>query len=121
MYELTNILQILTLFERALRRDFLSSNFSTTDELLGSSSMSEASTDPESVAVLPWVPLTTAALSLRLFEMDSSISYVKPERLEPSEEKEAREYIVSLNFSFLVYCFLALCDRIDVIMNVFYA
>ncbi|XP_047163549.1 homeobox-DDT domain protein RLT1 [Vigna umbellata] len=91
------LIQILTLFEKALRRDFLSSNFSTTDELLGSSSMLEcsgqASTDPESVPVLPWVPLTTAALSLRLFEIDSSISYVKPERLEPSEEKEAREYI----------------------------
>ncbi|KAL2588960.1 hypothetical protein AAZV13_13G202000 [Glycine max] len=94
---LEELLQILTLFERSLRRDFLSLNFSTTDELLGSSSMSErsvqASTDPESVAVLPWVPLTTAALSLRLFEIDSSISYVKLERLEPCEEKEAREYI----------------------------
>lgn len=107
--ELTYVLQILTLFEKALRRDFLSSNFSTTDELLGSSSIPECSgqpsTDPESVAVLPWVPLTTAALSLRLFEIDSSISYVKPERLEPSEEKEAREYIVSLKFSFILYCF----------------
>ncbi|KAK7302837.1 hypothetical protein RJT34_13734 [Clitoria ternatea] len=92
------LLQILTLFERALRRDFLSSNFSTTDELLGSSnniseSSAQASTDLESVVVLPWVPLTTAALSLRLFEIDSSISYIKLERLEPSEEKEAREYI----------------------------
>ncbi|KAK7327836.1 hypothetical protein VNO77_21929 [Canavalia gladiata] len=91
------LLQILTLFERALRQDFLSSNFSTTDELLGSSSLSEssaqASTDPEYVTVLPWVPLTTAALSLRLFEIDSSISYVKLERLEPCEGKETREYI----------------------------
>lgn len=91
---------MLTIFERALRRDFLSSNFSTTDELLGSSSMSgsaaHASTNLESVAVLPWVPQTTAALSLRLFELDSSISYVKLEKLEPGEEKEAREYIVSL-------------------------
>lgn len=41
----------------------------------------QASTDPESVAVLPWVPLTTAALSLRLLEIDSSISYVKLKRL----------------------------------------
>ncbi|KAE9591707.1 hypothetical protein Lal_00039042 [Lupinus albus] len=90
------LLQILSLFERALRREFLSSNFATTDELLGFSSMSEsahASTDPESVAVLPWVPQTTAALSLRLFEIDSSISYVKPVKPEHHEEKEAREYI----------------------------
>lgn len=90
---------MLTLFERALRRDFLSSNFSTTDELLGSSSLSESAAhvfpDPESIALLPWVPQTTAALSLRLFEFDSSISYVKLERIEPCEEKEEREYIVS--------------------------
>lgn len=56
----------------------------------------QASTDPEFVALLPWVPLTTAALSLRLFEIDSSISYGKLEKLEPREEKEAREFIVSL-------------------------
>ncbi|XP_057431114.1 homeobox-DDT domain protein RLT1-like isoform X3 [Lotus japonicus] len=84
--------QILVIFERALRRDFLSSNFSTTDELLGSTSISQSSahatTDPESVAVLPWVPQTTAALSLRLFEFDSSISYVKLEKVEPCEEKD---------------------------------
>ncbi|KAE9594966.1 hypothetical protein Lal_00041140 [Lupinus albus] len=90
------LLQILTIFERAIRRDFLSSNFATTDELLGLNSMSEsaahASTDPESIAVLPWVPQTTAALSLRLFEIDSSISYVKPVKPEPREEKEAKEY-----------------------------
>ncbi|CAI8591100.1 unnamed protein product [Vicia faba] len=91
------LLQMLTLFEKALKRDFLSPNFSTTDELLGLCKMSEraahASADPESVDLLPWVPQTTAALSLRLFEFDSSISYVKLERLEPVEEKEAREYI----------------------------
>lgn len=58
--------------------------------------VARSSTDPESVAVLPWVPQTTAALSLRLFEFDSSISYVKLERVEPCEEKEAGEYIVSL-------------------------
>ncbi|KAK2393589.1 homeobox-DDT domain protein RLT1 [Trifolium repens] len=91
------LLQMLTLFEKALRRDFLSSDFSTTDELLGLSSKSKSavhvSADPESVALPPWIPQTTAALSLRLFEFDSSISYVKLERLEPVEEKEAREYI----------------------------
>ena len=61
-----------------------------------------ASADPESVAVLPWVPQTTAALSLRLFEIDSSINYAQLERPEPSKEKEAREYIVSVFF----LCFL---------------
>ncbi|KAL1335880.1 hypothetical protein HN51_030325 [Arachis hypogaea] len=91
------LLQILALFEKALRRDFLSSNFSTTDELLGLSNMggnaSLTSTDPESVAVLPWVPQTTAAVSLRLLEIDSSINYVHLEIPEPCKEKEAKEYI----------------------------
>lgn len=99
-------MQILTLFERALQRDFLSSNFATYDELLRLSGMSvsaaHASTDPESVAVLPWVPQNTAALSLRLFEVDSSISYVQSERPEPREEKEARECIVSLFLSLML-------------------
>ncbi|KAK4271625.1 hypothetical protein QN277_020289 [Acacia crassicarpa] len=91
-------LQLLTLLERAVQRDFLSSNFSTADEMLGSSSMPDdavnASTDSESVPVLPWVPQTTAAISLRIFEFDASISYIPVETPElPCEEKEASEYV----------------------------
>ncbi|KAK7252126.1 hypothetical protein RIF29_35862 [Crotalaria pallida] len=93
-YSVEELLQILTLFERALHRDFLSSNFSTTEDLLGSSSMSaHASADPESVALLPWVPQTTPAACLRLFEFDASISYILVEKPEPGQEKEAREYM----------------------------
>ncbi|XP_019423523.1 PREDICTED: homeobox-DDT domain protein RLT1-like isoform X3 [Lupinus angustifolius] len=91
------LLQILTLFERALQRNFLSSNYSTTEELLGSSSLSQsagdASADPESVALLPWVPQTTPAVCLRLFEFDASISYILVEKPESFLEKEAREYM----------------------------
>ncbi|RDX65166.1 Homeobox-DDT domain protein RLT2, partial [Mucuna pruriens] len=91
------LLQILTLLERALKRDFLSSTFSTTGEQLGLNTMSgsaaQSSTDPESVAVLPWVPLTTSAVSLRLFEFDASVVYVLHEKPEPCEEKGDREYI----------------------------
>ncbi|KAG4383911.1 hypothetical protein AAZX31_13G159500 [Glycine max] len=91
------LLQILTLLERALKQDFLSSTFSTTGEQLGLNSMSKSaaqtSTDPESVAVLPWVPLTTSAVSLRLLEFDASIVYVPHEKPEPCEEKEDRVYI----------------------------
>lgn len=57
-----------------------------------------APVDTESVPVLPWVPQTTAAVSLRLLEFDASISYVRVEKPEPSEEKEMKEYIVSLIF-----------------------
>ncbi|ESW31360.1 hypothetical protein PHAVU_002G232200 [Phaseolus vulgaris] len=91
------LLQILALLERALKRDFLSSTFSTTGEQLGLNTMSEnvaqTSADSESVAVLPWVPLTTSAVSLRLFEFDESIVYLLHEKPEPSEEKEDRQYI----------------------------
>ncbi|MED6144786.1 hypothetical protein PIB30_018826 [Stylosanthes scabra] len=88
------LLQLLTLFERAIKQEFLSSSFSTTQELLGSSSMSESAfTDTESVAVLPWVPQTTSAVALRLSDFDASISYVPVERSEHRREKEAVEYI----------------------------
>ncbi|KAF7803410.1 homeobox-DDT domain protein RLT1 [Senna tora] len=91
------LLQLLTMFERALHRDFLSSNFSTTEEMLGSSSMLDsdvnASAEIESVPVLPWVPQTTAAVSLRIFEFDSSISYIRLEKSDPAEEKEVKEYV----------------------------
>lgn len=94
------MLQLLTLLERAVKRDFLSSNFSTTEEMLGSSCMPDdsvnASIITDSVPVLPWVPQTTAALSLRLFEFDASISYIPIEKPElPGEKKEVKEYVVS--------------------------
>ncbi|KAL2627394.1 hypothetical protein AAZV13_07G170700 [Glycine max] len=97
------LLQILTLLERALKRDFLSSTFSTTGEQLGLNSMSKSaaqtSTDPESVAVLPWVPLTTSAASLRLLEFDASIVYVPHEKPEPCEEKEDRVYMLPSRYN----------------------
>lgn len=63
-------------------------------------SVAHTSMDLEPVSVLPWVPWTTSAVSLRLFEFEASILYVQLEKPEPREEKEAREYIVSL-FQFL--------------------
>ncbi|XP_061344571.1 homeobox-DDT domain protein RLT1-like isoform X3 [Gastrolobium bilobum] len=96
------LLQILTLLERALKRDFLSSTFTTTEELLRSSSMSESaahtSTNPESVATLPWVPQTTAAVFLRLFELDGSIIYVPREKTELREEKDSRDHLTCFAF-----------------------
>ena len=98
------LLQILTLFERVLKRDFLSSNFATTEELLGSCTQSGSSlhdfSDPRSVPVLPWIPQTMTAVALRLFELDASVIYLKQEKPEPFEDKEVREYIVSIFFFF---------------------
>jgi len=93
----------LTLFESVVRRDFLSSNYSATEELLGSSNPSGIAlhdySDPASVPVLPWIPQTIAAVALRLFDLDAAIAYVPEEKPEPTEDKELREYIVSLTLS----------------------
>lgn len=90
---------MFTLFECVIKRDFLSSNFAATEELLGSCSQPGAAThdysDPGSVTVLPWIPHTIAAVALRLFELDASIIYVPHAKLEPVEAKEVKEYMVS--------------------------
>lgn len=88
------VFQILTHLESAIKRDHLLSNFETTKELLGSNLQSESDS---SVSVLPWIPETTAAVALRLLELDVSIMCVKQEKVEPSENKEARAYIVSVS------------------------
>ncbi|XP_024031045.1 homeobox-DDT domain protein RLT1 isoform X2 [Morus notabilis] len=93
------LLQILTLFESVIKQDFLSSNYSTTEELLGPCNQSGTSlhniSDPASVPVLPWIPQTIAAVALRLFDLDASIAYVPEEKPEPIEDKdkELGEYI----------------------------
>jgi hypothetical protein len=93
------ILQILTVFESAIKRERLSSNFEMTKELLGSSALSgSAAHDSASlglVPVLPWMPKTTAAVALRLFELDESIIYVKNEKPKPSADKPVKLYMVS--------------------------
>ncbi|XVF40442.1 hypothetical protein PTKIN_Ptkin01aG0113900 [Pterospermum kingtungense] len=84
------LLKMLTHLESAIKRDYLSSNFETTRELLGSNLQSESdSTD----SVLPWIPQTTSAVALRLLELDKYIMYVKQEKVEPSENRETRAYI----------------------------
>ncbi|TYJ31753.1 hypothetical protein E1A91_A06G221400v1 [Gossypium mustelinum] len=88
------LLKLLTQLESAIKRDYLSSNFETTKELLGSSLQSE--NDSSTVSVLPWIPQTTPAVALRLLELDSSIMYVKPEKVEPPENREARASYIKL-------------------------
>jgi hypothetical protein len=105
------LFQILTLFERVLKRDFLSSNFATTEALLGSCTQSGSAlhdfADPKSVPLLPWIPQTTAAVALRLFELDASIIYLKQEKPEPCEEKEVGEFIVSSIFVLFLLLFFS--------------
>ncbi|KAF8413823.1 hypothetical protein HHK36_001817 [Tetracentron sinense] len=92
-----DLLQILTLLEGVIKRDCLSSNFETTEELLVSSTSSGGSVDNSShhgsVPVLPWVPQTTAAVALRLMEVDASISYLLHQKVESHKDKETAEFI----------------------------
>ncbi|GAY55580.1 hypothetical protein CUMW_165260 [Citrus unshiu] len=86
-----SLVQILTQLENAIKRDYLSSNFETTSEFLDSSNSSactfNSSSSPEIVSVLPWVPITTAAVGLRLMELDRSIAYLPHQRVEFQKEK----------------------------------
>ncbi|MQL80851.1 hypothetical protein Taro_013301 [Colocasia esculenta] len=90
-----DILQLLTLLESAIKRDYLSSNYETTSELLSASVPDydvDASTLSGSAKVLPWIPQTTAAVGLRLMELDASISYMLHQKIESHKEKEAGDF-----------------------------
>ncbi|XP_076899064.1 homeobox-DDT domain protein RLT1-like [Bidens hawaiensis] len=81
----TDLLQVLTWLESVIKRDYMSLEFETTKELLGTPGLSEMIASGFSsglVPVLPWIPQTTAAVSLRLFELDSSISYTPEQKTE---------------------------------------
>ncbi|KAG5561737.1 hypothetical protein RHGRI_004700 [Rhododendron griersonianum] len=90
-----DLLQILTEFEVVIKRGFLSTNFETTDELLASSAVSGRGANPGSVPQLPWIPQTTAAVSLRLLELDGSISYNLDLKVEILENKEGESFTTS--------------------------
>ncbi|KAL3345261.1 hypothetical protein AABB24_024293 [Solanum stoloniferum] len=82
-----DLLQILTQLEGIIKRDYLSADYETAEELMGLCALSRKaaceSPYPESVPQLPWIPQTTSAVALRLLELDSSISY------DPQQKTEA--------------------------------
>ncbi|XP_050214645.1 homeobox-DDT domain protein RLT1 [Mercurialis annua] len=84
------LLQVLTILESAIKRDSLSANFEMTKEFLGGTILSECAIqgpDMRSVPVLSWIPKTTAAVALRLFDLDASVAYVRQEKAPVSESK----------------------------------
>ncbi|GFS41286.1 homeodomain-like transcriptional regulator [Actinidia rufa] len=95
-----DLLQILTLLECAIKKDFLSSNFETTKELLGSCNRTESaaniSLNPEIIAVLPWVPQTSSAVTLRLMELDASISYMLHQKIDSYKDKGAGDFFSAI-------------------------
>ncbi|XP_027345638.1 homeobox-DDT domain protein RLT2 isoform X2 [Abrus precatorius] len=87
-----DLLQIFTALEGAIKRDYLSSNYETTSELLSSIKSpgfpTNDSIDGERIPVLPWVPYTTAAVALRLLELDACIFYTSQQKLESQKNKK---------------------------------
>lgn len=97
-------MQMLTMLEGAIKRDYLSSNFETTTELLNSNTQDtnqNCVARSGSATVLPWVPDTTAAVALRLLDLDSSISYSFRPKAASNREREAGDFTVSL---IVYYC-----------------
>ncbi|XP_065874939.1 homeobox-DDT domain protein RLT2 [Euphorbia lathyris] len=86
-----DLLQVLTLLEGSTKRDYMSSNFETTSELLGSDDLSRSAvydfSRMQKVPVLPWLPRTTAAVALRVLELDSSIWYTLHQKAESLKER----------------------------------
>ncbi|KAM0864539.1 hypothetical protein ACQ4PT_043854 [Festuca glaucescens] len=88
------IFQMLTLLEGAIRRDYLSSDFETSNELLNSKTQDMPSQSPfglSGISVLPWVPDTTAAITLRMLDLDYAVSYIKNEK----KERDGGDSVVS--------------------------
>lgn len=91
---------MVTLLEGVIKREYLSAEFELSKELLGLvRNAGDESESSEAVSVLPWIPQTTAAVALRLFELDSSIAYVKQEKSEPGDDMALKGYIVSIFFA----------------------
>ncbi|OIT31129.1 PREDICTED: homeobox-DDT domain protein RLT2-like [Nicotiana attenuata] len=84
-----DLLQILTLLEGAIKREYLMLDYETTTELLGAVSNSNL----DRMAVLPWVPHTTAAVALRLMELDSSLCYTQQQKADSLKERESANSI----------------------------
>ncbi|KAJ6690889.1 HOMEOBOX-DDT DOMAIN PROTEIN RLT2 [Salix koriyanagi] len=92
-----DLLQILTPLESAMKRDYMSSDYETSSELLRSSGPSGCaaygSFNTVTVPVLPWLPQTTAALALRVIEFDASISYMLHQKLEAHKDRSTGNFI----------------------------
>lgn len=90
--------QMLSVLEGAIKRDYLSSDFETTTELLNSNAQDATQNSvggSGSATVLPWVPDTTAAVALRLLDLDTAISYPLRPKLGSNKEQEAGDFMVS--------------------------
>ncbi|GAA0160372.1 homeodomain transcription factor [Lithospermum erythrorhizon] len=91
-----DFIQIMTQFESVIKRDYLSETFETSMELSSYCSPAKNSANVEQpylghVAHLPWIPRTTAAVALRLVELDYSISCVPIQKASVGDGQKAEE------------------------------
>lgn len=91
-----DVLQILTLLEGSIKKDFLSLDFETTAELLGSCNRSDSAANIFMSSVLPWIPKTSSAVALRLMELDSSISFTSNQEVNLQKDQAAGDFITPL-------------------------
>ncbi|CAN4103280.1 unnamed protein product [Withania somnifera] len=84
-----DLLQILTSLEGAIKREYLISNYETTNELLGAVGNSNL----DGMAVLPWVPHTTSAVALRLMELDSALCYTQQQKADSLRDMKSADSI----------------------------
>lgn len=79
-----------------MHRDWLSSSYETTEEMLknvvSDSPSYQSFENHECTRVLPWIPPTTAAVALRIAVLDAAIAYTHEEKLirEKQKEEEAK-------------------------------
>lgn len=90
---------MITQLEGAVNRDWLSSNFETTKELLGvispDTGVDESNFASGEVPLLPWIPHTTAAVALRLMVFDYSLAYSLDQKPENQRVNEFEDINVS--------------------------
>ncbi|KAI7753270.1 hypothetical protein M8C21_000192 [Ambrosia artemisiifolia] len=96
-----DLLQVLTQLESVIKRDYMSLEFETTEELLKTPGLSDKVASG-SVPVLPWIPQTTAAVTLRLLELDGSISYTPEQKAELKLVQELKDSVDESNIHSLV-------------------
>jgi hypothetical protein len=90
---------MLTALEGAIKREYLASDYETTNELLGSVCSSGCLPNDiiggEKIPVLPWVPFTTAAVALRLMDLDACIFYTSQQKQETKKDSKTGIVVVS--------------------------
>lgn len=100
-------MQCLTLLEDGIKMEFLSPNYETTSEILSSSNVvgryAESLSRCETISVLPWMPQTTAAVALRLMELDASICYNGHHSETHLKDNEAGDMNVSISFLCIIW------------------